>query len=180
MIQAKNANMSRTSLSRLTQKGEIERVARGLYLRPEAEITEHHSLVEAACQVPRGIICLLSALSFHDLTTQSPFEVWMALNVKSGRIPKVTYPALHVVWFSGAALEYGVEEHILEGHSVRVTSAAKTVADCFKYRHKIGIDVAVEALRDYLRRAKSWDSLWEACRVCRMTRVMEPYLAALT
>ena len=123
---------------------------------------------------------MLSALGFHELTTQSPFEVWMALDVKARTIPRVAYPPLHVVWFSGAALEYGVEEHLLEGHSVRITSPAKTVADCFKYRNKIGIDVAVEALRDYLRIAKSWDSLWEACKVCRMTRVIEPYLAALT
>ena len=167
-------------MSRLVQKGELERVARGLYLKPDSEITEHHGLVEAACLVPRGIVCLLSALSFHNLTTQSPFEVWLALDVKSKRLPKIAYPPLHVVWFSGRALTFGVEEHVLEGHPVKITSAAKTVADCFKYRHKIGIDVAVEALRDYLRGAKSWDALWEACKVCRMTRVIEPYLVALT
>lgn len=164
----------------MAKKGELERVARGLYRQPDEEVTEHHSLVEAACQVPRGIICLLSALSFHDLTTQSPFEVWVALDVKAGRTPRVAYPPLHIVWFSGRALDFGVEEHILEGHSVKITSPAKTVADCFKYRNKIGVDVAVEALRDYLRRAQSWDALWEACKVCRMTRVIEPFWAALT
>ena len=180
MIRTKTAGMSRTSLSRLAKKGEIERVARGLYVRPEDEITEHHSLVEAVCLVPKGIICLLSALSFHDLTTQSPHQVWMALDINARKIPKISHPPLRVVWFSGPALEFGVEEHVLEGHAVKITSAAKSVADCFKYRNKIGIDIAVEALRDYLRGAKSWDSLWEASKVCRMTKIMEPYLAALS
>lgn len=180
MIRTNSAGMSRTKLSRLVQKGELERVARGLYASPESELTEHHSLVEATCLVPRGIVCLLSALSFHNLTTQSPFEVWIAVDVKSKRLPRVAYPPLHVVWFSGSALNFGVEEHVLEGHSVKITSPAKTVADCFKYRNKIGVDIAIEALRDYLRQAKSWDSLWEACKACRMTRIIQPYLAALT
>lgn len=102
----------------------------------------------------------------------------MAIDVK-GKRPKVLQPAIHFVHFSGEALCYGIEEHILEGHHVKVTSAAKTVADCFKFRHKIGTDIAVEALRDYLRQAKSWSPLLEACKVCRMTRVIQPYLEAL-
>ena len=178
MILTRQHKVSRMQLSRLVKKGKLERVARGLYMAADTELTENHSLVEACCQIPRGTVCLLSALSFHGLTTQSPFEVWMAIDVKDKR-PKVVQPAIRFVHFSGEALCYGVEEHMLEGHCVKVTSAAKTVADCFKFRHKIGTEIAVEALRDYLRQAKSWGPLLEACKVCRMTRVIQPYLEAL-
>jgi predicted transcriptional regulator of viral defense system len=153
-------------------------VGRGLYLKPDSDLTEHHALVEAASQVPKGIICLLSALSFHGLTTQSPFQVWMALDGKA-RKPKVSYPPLRIMRFSAQSLAYGVEDHFVEGRLVCITSPAKTVADCFKYRHKVGTDVAVEALRDFLRKANCLDPLFEACRVCRVSRVIRPYVEAL-
>jgi predicted transcriptional regulator of viral defense system len=161
------------------EQGLIKRTARGLYLPANAPLTEHHSLAEVAKRVPHGIICLLSALRFHDIGTQNPFEVWLAIGNKD-RAPRSGSPALRVVRFSGRAFEYGQERHVIEGVPVRITSIAKTVADCFKYRNKIGLDVALEALRDCLRRKKSTPSaILEAARVSRVENVLRPYLEAL-
>ena len=166
-------------LDRLYRRGLIDRVSRGLYTWPEAEISEHHSLAAAARQVPSGVVCLLTALRFHGLTTQAPHEVWLAIPPKAWA-PKVTSPKVRFVRFSGAALTGMVEEHAIEGATVRVTTPAKTVADCFKYRNKAGIDVAIEALRDCWRSKRAtMDELWAAARVCRMTNVMRPYLESL-
>jgi predicted transcriptional regulator of viral defense system len=129
--------------------------------------------------VPRGIICLLSALRFHGLTTQAPFEVWIAIDVKAWH-PKVDNLPLRVVRFSGEALAAGIEEHVIEQVHVRIYGAAKTVADCFKYRNKIGLDVALEALRDCWRlRRATMDELWTYAKVCRVANVMRPYLEAI-
>ena len=125
------------------------------------------------------MICLLSALRFHGLTTQSPFEVWLAIDIKA-RKPRVESPPLRIVRFSRESLVYGVERHLVEGVPVRITSPAKTVADCFKYRNKIGLDAAMEALRDYRRLRKGpLDDLWRAAEVCRVTAVIRPYLEAI-
>lgn len=166
-------------LDRLHRRGLIERVARGLYAWPDAKITEHHSLAEASRLVPRGVVCLLSALRFHNLTTQLPKEVWLALPNKAWA-PRRNHPRLKVVRYSGPALTEMVEEHPVEGTTLRVYSAAKTVADCFKFRNKVGLDVAMEALRDCWRRKKAtMDELWAAARVCRMENVMRPYLESV-
>ncbi len=128
--------------------------------------------------MPGGVICLLSALAFHDLTTQLPAEVWIALSAKARR-PRLDYPRLRVSRFSGPALTEGIETHRIEGVSVRVYSAAKTVADCFKYRNKVGIDVAVEALKDFTRRERGGaGDLARFARICRVGQVMQPYLDA--
>lgn len=170
----------RKYLYRLEQKGKLQRVGRGLYALPDARPSENRSLAEAAKRVPSGVICLLSALRFHELTTQAPFEVWMAIGQKAWR-PRVEYPPLRIVRFSGAALREGVEEHVVEGVPVSVFSPAKTVADCFKYRNKVGLDVAIEALRECLRaRRCSRDDLWYYGRVCRVHNVIRPYLEAFT
>jgi predicted transcriptional regulator of viral defense system len=170
---------ARTVLARLVQSGELERVGRGLYVPAKAKITEHHSLVEGAVRVPHGVVCLLSALRFHGMGTQNPHEVWLAIDVKAWK-PVADSPPLRIVRFSGAALIYGIEVHKLEGVDVRITSREKTVADCFKYRNKIGLDVALEALREYLRsRKRSIDQLTKAAEACRVARVMRPYLEAL-
>jgi predicted transcriptional regulator of viral defense system len=125
------------------------------------------------------VVCLLTALRYHGLTTQSPAEVWLALPPKAWA-PKIDYPKLRLVRFSGAALTRMVEEHTLEGTTVKVYSPAKTVADCFKYRNKAGVDVAIEALRDCFRgRRATMDELWAAAKVCRMSNVMRPYLESL-
>ena len=169
----------RKYLSRLVERGLIERVGRGQYMAADAEWTQHHTLAQAAARVPRGILCLLTALRFHELTTELPREVWMAVDPRAGQ-PHDSQLALKIVRFSGAALTAGVEVHVLEGVPVRVYSPAKTVVDCFKFRHKIGVDVAIEALRDCRRtRACTDDELWEYGKICRMNRVMQPYLEAV-
>jgi predicted transcriptional regulator of viral defense system len=171
--------ITREHLRRLLQRGQLQRIGVGLYSLPGADISEHRSLVEACSRVPRGVICLLSALRFHNLTTQNPFEVWMAIPHKAWR-PKGEGVRLRLMHLSGHALTSGVEEHRIEGVPVRVFNPAKTVADCFKFRNKIGLDVALEALRDYRRKHRSgMDELWRFAKVCRVTAVMRPYLEAL-
>lgn len=171
--------MSRKRLAEASRAGKLERVGRGLYVPAGAKITEHHTLVEAAARVPHAIVCLLSALRFHQLGTQAPHEVWLAVDRKAWK-PVVDWPPLRVVRFSGSALAFGAERHVLEGVPVNITSREKTVADCFKYRNKIGLDVALEALREYLRsRKRSVDELMRAARVCRVARVIQPYLEAM-
>ncbi len=172
------SGITRTCLHRLARKGLLERAGRGLYRLPSADLTEHHSLAAACKLVPHGVICLLSALRFHDLTTQAPHEVWLAID-RRGWPPRHAVPPLRVVWFSGRALSQGIEVHRIEGVRVRVYGPAKTVADCFKYRNKIGLDVALDALRDYRRRhPHGMDELWRYARICRVANVMRPYLEA--
>ena len=142
-------------------------------------LTARHTLAEATRRCPKGVVCLLSALRFHGLTTQNPREVWMAIDRKAWR-PTASGPALQLAYLSGPSLSAGVEVHDVSGVRVRVFSAAKTVADCFKYRNKIGVDVAVEALREFSRTHGSRASeLARYARVCRVTRVMQPYLDAI-
>jgi len=169
----------RQYLRLLHKRGLVRRVGRGLYVLPDEEPTEHHTLAEACKRVPNGVVCLLSALRFHGLTTQAPFEVWLAIGRQAWK-PRVDAPPVRFVRFSGKALEEGVEEHNIEGVTVKVYCAAKTVADCFKYRNKIGLDVAIEALRDCRRqRAATNDELWHYAKICRVARVMRPYLEAI-
>ncbi len=164
---------------RLAKRGALVRVGRGLYAVPDAEVSSHRSFAEVAKVVPNGTVCLLSALRFHGLTTQAPPEVWVAIDVHAWRPRHTPFP-VRMVYFSGAALTEGRETHRIDGVPVRIYSAAKTVADCFKYRNKIGPEVAVEALRDYLKRhRRGVDALWHFAKVCRVSRVMRPYLEAI-
>lgn len=173
------AGVPRTTLQRLEAKGQLRRVGRGLYTIADFDAPAHHSLAVVAKRVPGAVVCLLSALQFHRLGTQAPFEVWIAVDVKAHR-PRSDFPPLRVVRYSGKALTYGVETRSIEGVPVRVTSAAKTLADCFKYRNKIGLDVALEALREFRRsRRYNVDELMRAAAVCRVANVMRPYLEAL-
>lgn len=171
--------ITRAQFSRLANEGLVLRQARGVYIVAHHAPTAEHTLAHVAKRVPHGIFCLLTALRFHGLTTQSPAEVWIALPEKAHR-PRLDYPRLRVARFSGGALTEGVEEHRVEGVLLRIYSPAKTVADCFKYRNKIGIDVAVEALRDFSRkhRGRATD-LARFARICRVSRVMQPYLDAI-
>ena len=170
----------RMYLSRLHDRNLLHRVGRGLYVVADLEATEHHTLAEACKRVPHGVLCLLSALQYHGLTTQSPFEVWMAIERKA-RLPIVTRPVMRFVRFSGRALTEGIEEKQIEGVAVKVYNPAKTVVDCFKYRNKIGLDVAMEALRDCFRTRKcTMDELSYYAQVCRVEKVMKPYLEAIT
>jgi predicted transcriptional regulator of viral defense system len=173
------AKIHTQTLSRLVRAGTLERVARGRYRLPNAPVTEHHGLALVAAAAPKAVICLLSALSFHQIGTQLPHEVWIALDRRSRR-PSLTYPRLRVVRFGGDALTEGVEAHRIEGETVHVYSVAKTIADTFKYRNKIGLDVALEALREAWRaRRFTMDKMYRYARICRVERVMRPYLAIL-
>ena len=174
------SGIPRSAFARLHEQGRLVRLARGLYAVPDnVAQTEHQSLVEVAKRIPHGTLCLLSALRFHNLTTQSPFDVWIAIDRKAWR-PQIPYPALRIFRFSGRALTAGVETHTIQGVKVRVYNPAKTVADCFKYRNKIGIDVALEALRDTWRsRRATMDQLTRFARICRVEQVMRPYLESL-
>jgi predicted transcriptional regulator of viral defense system len=169
----------RVQLSRWVAAGELVRIGRGLYALPDREIGEHESILHAAKRVDRGIICLLSALRIHELGTQNPPEVWLALP-RTARAPRLDWPPLRTVRWSGAALTTGVVKRNVDGVRVRMTTPARTVADCFKHRSTVGLDVAIEALRDYRRKgAGTIDELMEAAKVCRVHRVMRPYLEAL-
>jgi predicted transcriptional regulator of viral defense system len=171
-------------LRRLCARGLLVRTGRGLYVSAEAVPTENRTLAEVCTRMPHGVVCLLSALPFHGLTTQLPFEVWLAVDRAVShrtRRPRGDTLPVRLLHFSGPAFVTGVEQHQVEGVRVRVYSPAKTVADCFKFRHKVGLDVALEALCDCWRqRQATMDELWQAGRVCRVSRVMRPYLESLT
>jgi len=171
--------ITRSQLSRLVVTGELVRVARGLYALPDYQGGEHGALLTVAKRAPDVLFCLLTALRLHEMTTQAPFEVWIAIGNKD-HPPRLDYPPLRTLRFADASLAAGVEMQRIEGTPVRVTSVAKTVADCFKFRNKVGLDVALEALRE-ARRAKkvSADELWRYARINRVANVMRPYLEAV-
>jgi len=173
-------NVPAVTLTRLVAAGKLQRVARGLYRLPGQPMHAHRSLAEVALRVPRGVVCLLSALQVHGMGTQAPFEVWLAMP-NYIPVPRLGQTALRVVRMSEATRNAGVEHIDIDGVSVPVFSAAKTVADCFKYRHKIGLDVALEALRDgWTRRLFTMDELCHCATLNRMAKVMRPYLESLT
>jgi predicted transcriptional regulator of viral defense system len=167
-------------LSRLVLAGKLERVARGVYSLPGRRLSEHSSLAEVAVRVPRGVVCLLSALRVHEIGTQAPFEIWLALPHHTP-IPKLDQPAIRTVHMSGVALTEGIEHIQVEGIAIPVYNAAKTVADCFKFRNKIGIDVALEALHDgWTQRKLTMDALWHYASINRVANVMRPYLESVS
>ena len=167
-------------LSRLVAVGKLERVARGVSSLPGRALSEHRSLAEVALRAPRGVVCLLSALRVHGIGTQAPFEVWLAIPPHTPT-PRLDQPSLRVVRMSGPALTEGVEPIDIDGVRVPVFNANKTVADCFKYRNKIGVDVALEALRDgWAQRKLTMDALWHYAAVNRVANVMRPYLESVT
>ena len=169
----------RANLRDYVEQGVLTRVGRGLYTLVGVEAGENHSLAEVGKRVPQGTVCLLSALRFHELTTQQPHETWLALDGKA-RSPKTDSLALRIVRFTGSALSEGRKEHVIEGVPVKIYNPAKTVADCFKFRNKIGLDVALEALRETWRaRRCGMSELMRYARVCRVANVMRPYLESL-
>jgi predicted transcriptional regulator of viral defense system len=173
------AGVHTEELSRLLADGTLERVGRGTYRLASAEITEHHGLVLAAAAAPAGVICLLSALVFHGIGSQLPAEVWLAIE-RGRRPPKVPNLRLRVLRFSGPAFHEGIESHEIERQPVRVYGVAKTIADLFKARNRVGLDVALEALREAWRdRRFKMADLERAARACRVERVLRPYLAGV-
>jgi predicted transcriptional regulator of viral defense system len=173
------AGIPRAYLSRLTERGLIEQVDRGLYQLADGQVTELHSIAQVAARVPHATVCLLSALQLHGLTTEAPHAVWIMID-RHGRMPKLVYPKLEVVRASGDAREQGLATRMVEGVKVSVTIPAKTVADCFRYRSHVGLDVALAALRDYLRKHRSGiDALVISAKADRIYPLMRPYLEAL-
>ena len=169
----------REYLLRLYRQGKLSRTGRGIYTLPDAAVTERHSYAEVAKRVPEAVLCLLSALAFHEITTQSPASVWIALG-KGARKPAIVSPSLRVVRLTEPSLSEGIEKHPVEGVTVRVYSAAKTVADCFKFRNKIGLDIAIEALKDCLRQKKATvNEIYRYAKICRVSNVIRPYMEAL-
>ena len=169
----------RVVLTRLTAAGLLERVARGLYRLPDAQVSEFESMVTIATKAPQAVFCLLTALQFHELTTQLPRQVWIAMP-RGSHPPRVDYPPIKMVQFTGDAYSAGIEEVERDGIKLRVYSVAKTVADCFKHRNKVGLDVALEALKDARTRSKaSVDDIWRFAKVCRVANVMRPYLESV-
>jgi predicted transcriptional regulator of viral defense system len=170
--------ISRAVLARMVQRGELERVSRGLYCAVGAAHQHGDTLSAVSRKVPSAIFCLLTALQFHGLTTQLPRQVCIALP-RGSHTPKIEYPPLRMVQFAAEAFETGIEVHQREDAEIRVYSAAKTVADCFKHRHRIGLDVALEALRDaWAQRKASADDLWHFAKINRVANVMRPYMEA--
>ena len=166
-------------LTRMVREGTLERVSRGCYRLPEAPVTEHHGLALASAAVPDGVVCLVSALSFHGIGTQIPHELWMAVE-RRARKPDLAWPPLRVFRFGGKSFTEGVETHEPEGVPVRVYEVAKTLADIFKYRNKVGIDVALEALKEaWVHRRFQMDRLTHFARICRVEKVMAPYIDAV-
>ena len=166
-------------LIRLHQLGKLQRIARGLYGLPDADFTEHQTLIEVCQRVPKGVLCLLSALQCHEIGTQLPHEVWIALP-EGSQTPALSYPKLRIARLRGAAYSDGIQTVTDHGAPIRVYSAAKTVTDCFKFRNKIGLDVALEALKDAWRSRKvTMTDLHHFAKINRVERVMQPYLEAL-
>jgi predicted transcriptional regulator of viral defense system len=175
----KRLGIPRTALQTPLAEGSISRIGRGVYSVAGHLTSEHHGMAQATARVPNGVICLISALVFHEITTQSPHEIWLAVDRKA-RQPLDGFPPLHVVRFGGEALFAGTMTQEIDGVQVRITTVAKTIADCFKYRNKIGISIAVEALREAWNQKKfAMDDLSEMARVCRVQNVIRPYLEAM-
>ena len=171
-----DAGLPSIVLTRLVSAGKLERVGRGVYTLPDQTISEHRSLAEVAIRVPRGVICLLSALRVHDIGTQAPHEVWLAIPHRMPA-PRLSQPALRVIRMSGESLVQGIDRTKIDGVEVPVFNAAKTIADCFKFRNKIGLDVALEALREgWNQRRVTMDELWHYASINRVANVMRPYL----
>lgn len=169
----------RVVLTRLTEAGLLDRVGRGLYRLPNHPGSEHEGLATIATKVPQAVFCLLTALQFHELTTQLPRQIWIAMP-RGSHVPRIDYPPIKMVQMTGDVYSEGIETVERDGVVLRVYGIAKTVADCFKHRNKIGLDVALEALRDVrAKRKASADNLWHYAKVCRVANVMRPYLEAV-
>jgi len=167
-------------LSRMVKTGQLERPSRGVYTLPNAATSEHRSLAEVAIRIPSAVMCLLTALRYYEIGTQSPFDVWVALPARYPT-PRIEQPRARYVWMAPQALAEGVDEIVIDGVKVKMFNPAKTIADCFKFRNKLGTDVAIEALSDaWRRKLVSMADLWYFAKIDRVTNVMRPYLESLT
>jgi len=182
IIRAKDAEtigISRNYLYEMHRDGLLEKISAGLYTLPDAPVTENSTMAEVAKRIPHAVVSLVSALIYHGLTTQLSPNIWLIVP-KSSRKPKIKYPPLNLTYVSDPAYSFGIQEHVINGVSVKIYSPAKTVADCFKFRSKVGLDVAIEALRDARHSRKATiDELMEAAKVDRVLRIMSPYMEAI-
>jgi len=179
MSAAINAGIHRDTLKKLVEQGEIQRISRGLYQLVDAVPPSHPDLAVVAAKVPAGVFCLISALSFHEITTQIPHEVYLAIK-RNAEPPRIDYPPIRVFRFSGKAFDEGIESHEVGSVAIRVYSREKTLADCFKYRNKIGMDTCLEALQLYKQqRPNSIDAIIKYADICRVSKVIRPYLEAI-
>ena len=177
--EALSAGIHPRTLYEMERSGILEKLARGLYRIADMPLLGNPDLVSVALKVPNGVICLISALAYHGITTQIPHEVYLALN-RGAEPPRLEHPPIRVFWFTAEAFTQGIENHKLDGVQVRIYSQEKTIADCFKYRNKIGLDTAIEALKLYRERKRfKLDDLMRFARVCRVDKVIRPYLEAL-
>jgi len=173
-----NVEKPRTELCRMVAQGELVRVGRGLYSLPDIEIGENYSLAEAVKQYHGGVICLISALYFHRIGTQLPYETWLMRQDRN--VPPIKSFPVRFVYCTGDAFSFGIEKHTIEGIEVSIYTPAKTIADCFKYRNKIGLDVAIEALHEgWKAKLFTMDELWAAVKVCRVQKTIQPYVEML-
>jgi predicted transcriptional regulator of viral defense system len=169
----------RVVLTRLIAAGLLDRVGRGLYRLPNQSGSEHGSLVEVATRVPQAVFCLLTALQFHELTTQLPRQIWIAMP-RGSHAPKIGYPPIKMIQMTGVVYSEGIETIERDGVKLRVYDVAKTVVDCFKHRNKIGVDMALEALKDArVSNRASLDDIWRYAKVCRVANMMLPYLESI-
>lgn len=176
--EALKAGVHPRTLYRMRDQGIVERLGRGMYRFADIPSLENPDLATVAMKVPKGVICLISALSYHELTTEIPHEIYVALP-RGAEPPRLDYPPLRIFWFSGPAFEEGIERHEVDGIPMKVYNPEKTLADCFKYRNKIGLDVVLEALKFYRQRKRfRADDLMRYARICRVEKVMRPYLEA--
>lgn len=172
------AGIHRIELSRALAAGQIRKLVRGIYCLKDYRPSEHGDLALIIGKAPDAIVCLLSALRVHNLTTQAPSEIWIAFGGKAW-VPKIDYPRLHIIRFGEVARTYGIATIEIDGVSVRITNVEKTIADCFKFRNKVGLDVALEALREGMaKRLIDQDELWRCAKVDRVTSIIRPYLEA--
>ena len=179
MSEAMRAGIHRDTLNLMVEQGELEKLSRGLYQLGDAEPLSHPDLAVVAAKAPKGVICLISALAYHELTTQIPHEVYLAID-RNAKAPRIDYPPVRSFRFNGPAFTEGIETHNLGPVKLRIYSREKTLADCFKFRSRVGLDVCLEALRAYrLKRGFNSDSLLRYAAVCRVTNVMRPYIEAV-
>lgn len=176
--QAIRLGIAPRTLYALRDAGQIVEVTRGVYRLPNAPSTEHSDLVQVSLRIPKGIICLISALAFYNLTTQIPHKVYVALPLNAEK-PRLLYPPVRLFWLSQPAYSAGIEEHLLEGVTVRIYCREKTIADCFKYRNKIGMNIVMDALKESLQLGSKSESLLKYARIDRVEKIMRPYLEAL-
>ncbi len=173
------AGIHQQIIMRMVNAGKIQRISRGLYMLEESDITANHSFVEVSCKIRKAVICLISALQFHDIGTQLPNKIWIAIP-RTNTKPNFTNPPLNINWYSGRAYTEGIEIKVIEGIPVKIYNIPKTIADCFKFRNKIGMEVAIESLKECVREKKvNTEDIMYYASICRVSNIIKPYMESI-